>query len=202
MKSWTILAISFVSLFAWAQPRALALPSANPERSSEQDSEFEGARPVHLLLAYGNELRPERDLDANFAQHFLTNYALGFGYQKFLFVFERATFEESSGNSSLSVIRRLEDTMAWVQWRSLKWKLLVPFLGGGIGAYKEKVTTNLAGAPSVQNETSHRFLGGGSFGVSLDITALWISVEGRMLFGDELDQQPTLGGVARIGLWF
>lgn len=161
----------------------------------------ESIQPVRLLLAYGDEMRPEKDLNSDFKTHDLRNYAIGAGFDSYLVVLERATFEEASGNATLNVNRRLEDTMLWGQWRALQWNHLVPYLGVGAGAYKEVIKTEFAGVSPVTNESDLKLLMGASFGVSVQVPLLWLSLEGRLFFGDELDQQPTFGGLARIGFW-
>lgn len=186
MKSWLLCLFIFLSFGSGAG-------------ASEAESESE--KPVHLMAAVGSEFRPEKDVNNNYAQHYLSNTALGFGYEKFLFLLERATFSESSGNATLAVARDWEDTLLWVQWHSSSWYRLSPFVTGGAGAYKEKVTTDLLGVSTV-NESSLKILTGLGFGFRLNVPYLWVSLEARMLFGDELDLQPSLGGLARVGIWF
>lgn len=159
-------------------------------------------RPLHILVATGSELRPEKDVENNYATHALSNVALGVGYKDFAFILEKASFRESSGNSTLNVERLLEDTMLWAQWQAQAWHIFAPYVGGGLGAYQETVTINLAGAQSSQHQSNRKLLTGANFGVRVDVPVYWISLEGRLLFGDELDHQPALGGLARFGLWF
>ena len=68
-------------------------------------------QPITMMLAYGSELRPEKDVEANFQDHILTNYAVGFGFDQFVFIFESARFQEASGNATLNVQRTLQDYM-------------------------------------------------------------------------------------------
>jgi len=162
----------------------------------------ETRKPVQVLISYGSEYRPERDLENQFVGHNLTNYALGTGHENYVFILERAVYKESSGNATLNVERVLEDTLFWAHRESETWNLLVPFFGGGIGAYQEKITTNLLGADSSTRSSNYKLLGGLNFGIRFDIPVLWLSLEARLLFGDQLDQQPTTGGVIRLGLHF
>jgi len=159
------------------------------------------ARPVQALLAYGSEFRPEKDVEGNMDTHTLTNYAFGAGYKSWLVVFEKATFEESSGNTTLNVKRTLEDMMLWGHLRVMSWNYLVPYLGLGAGFYKDKVDTTLLGMTST-NESKNKLLMGGNFGISLDVPYVWLSMEARILFGDELDRQPIIGGLLRAGVYF
>jgi hypothetical protein len=161
----------------------------------------EVAKPVSFLLAYGSEFRPEKDAQGNFADHLLSNYAIGFGYESFVFLLERAQFQESSGNATLSTDRTLQDYLLWTQYRPISWYHFVPFMEAGAGFYKEKIDTQFMGA-SASNESGAKLLGGIGFGIGLEIPILWLSLETRLLVGDELDQKPTIGGVARLGIWF
>ncbi len=154
-----------------------------------------------VMVALGSEYRPEKNTEGNIADHWLSNAALGLGYGDFFVVLERSTFREQSGNAALSVQRDFEDKLLWIQWHSLAWNYLNSFVGAGLGAYQETITTQVLGA-STENTSPHRLLGGGSFGLKADIPTLWLSVEARVLFGDQLDRQPTWGGLARIGLYF
>ncbi len=181
---------------SWAQK-----PVAAAAKPISNNVSLDKPQPIHFMLAYGSELRPEKDIDSNYKEHFLTNYALGFGYEQFVFVFEKAEFKETSGNATLNLERTLEDYLLWAQYRSMTWNRLVPFLGVGLGTYKETVVTQFAGA-STTDSTPSKFLSGLAFGVGLDIPVLWFSLEARFLFGDELERQPTLGGLARIGVHF
>jgi hypothetical protein len=161
----------------------------------------ESARPVKAMLAYGSELRPEKDVDGNPASHNLTNLSFGAGFGTWLVIFERAIFEETSGNTTLNLKRKFEDSLIWAHYRSEPWNHLIPFIGAGAGYYKNTVDTTLSGITTT-NESKNKLLGGGCFGVSLDVPYLWLSAEARLLFGDELDRQPTIGGLLRIGAYF
>ncbi len=161
----------------------------------------ESPRPVHFLLAAGSEFRSEKNAEGNFVGQNLTNAAIGFGFQNFIFIFEQAQFQESSGNSTLSIARHFQDDLVWAQWRGNSWTLMVPFVAGGVGVYREKIDTQLAGT-SMSNQSKDKLLTGAGFGVGLDVPYLWLSLEARILFGDELDRQPTLGGLAQVGISF
>lgn len=160
------------------------------------------AKPVQYHLSYGQEARPEKDAEGHFEIHTLTNLAFGMGFENYLILVERAYFQEASGNNTLRVTRDLEDYLLWAHWRAEEWYRMVPYVGLGLGAYKERVTTELAAANSTTRESDYKFLSGGNFGFQIALPIVWISLEGRLLFGDELDQQPTLGALMRFGIWF
>jgi hypothetical protein len=158
-------------------------------------------RPVQAMLAYGSEVRPEKDVDGNQASHNLTNLSFGAGFGTWLAMFERATYEESSGNATLNLKRKFEDSLIWIHYRTASWNYMIPYLGAGTGFYKNTVDTTLGGI-TTSNESKNKLIGGGCFGVSLDVPYLWLSAEARLLFGDELDRQPTIGGLVRMGAYF
>lgn len=188
--------LCFSSSLSWGQKPAKALTP-----SSGTSFETSAPKSVGFLLAFGSELRPEKDINGNYQEHALTNYALGFGFDQFVVILEKAEFKESSGNSTLNIERTLEDYLLWGQYRALSWNRLVPFMGLGLGSYKETVVTRFAGAATTDS-TPNRALTGLSFGLGIDVPLLWFSLEGRILFGDQLERQPTLGGLARVGFHF
>ncbi len=171
------------------------------EKNEPENGNFPRPKSVGFLAAFGMELRPEMDVEANFQNHFLRNYALGYGFGQYAFIFEVAHFEESAGNATLRVDRTLQDYMLWGQYRDMSWHRLVPFLGLGAGVYQETIVTHLY-SESTTDAGPNKFLAGVSLGVGTDLPVIWLSIEARILFGDELDRNPTIGGLARIGLHF
>jgi hypothetical protein len=178
---------------------ALAAPATLT--MTQKPSVFQAPRTVRAMLSYGSELRTEKDIDSNLTPKNLTNYAVGVGYKSWLAIFEKASFEESSGNATLNLKRTLDDMMLWGQYRITSWKYMAPYVGLGAGYYKNKVETSLMG-DTTTNSSKNRFLTGGNIGLSLDVPYVWLSVEARMLFGEDLDRQPTMGGLFRAGLYF
>lgn len=156
---------------------------------------------INFMVAAGSELRPYKDVNGDFNNQTLQNYAFGLGVEAFVFIFETAQYSTKSGNSTLNVETKFQDYMLWGNYRAMKWGVFVPFLAAGIGGYNQSVTTTLSGNSRIDN-SPNKLLTGVGFGLSLDVSILWASVEARAFFGDELDSQPTLGGLARIGLWF
>jgi hypothetical protein len=175
-----------------APPESAALISISRERMTKWGA----------LALVGAELRGERDVNDNYAGITFANLALGGRYQQWFFLVEEAQQSQSTGNATLSVKKEVQDILGWVNWTTdSSWHHLAPLLGAGLGAYQIKVTTTLAGT-ATKDTTPWKLLGGVSAGLRLDLPVLWLSVEARLLAGDDLDPQPTLGGLARIGLWF
>jgi hypothetical protein len=156
---------------------------------------------VHAMVAAGSELRPAKDVNGDFNNQTLQNYAFGLGYQSFVFIFETAKYTTWTGNNTLSVSTTYQNYMLWGNWRFDQWKMISPYLAAGVGAYNKSVSTVLSGI-SRDDKSPEKFLSGVGFGLSLDVPVLWLSVEARAFLGDQLDSQPTLGAMARIGLWF
>lgn len=195
-----LLIIALMLIFAinaLAAPATLST-SVAPRQSA---SSFKKPRAVRAMLAYGAELRPEKDTNSDLTPRNMTNYAIGAGYQSWFAIFEKATFTETSGNATLNVKRNLEDLMLWGQYRIVSWKYMAPYIGMGAGYYKDKVQTSLLGL-ATENESKNKFLMGGNVGLSLDVPVVWVSVEARVLFGEDLDRQPTIGGLVRAGVYF
>lgn len=180
MKLWAFLIVIFSVVSAMAQ---------------------EEPRSVRGLLALGSEHRPLRNVEGHFEDRVLTNYALGAGHGNFIYLFERSLFKEKSGNSSLSVHSEFESLMAWMSWRARKFGSFSPFVSGGAGAFRTTAETSLLGSVS-KNESLWKFTSGASLGLSLDVPILWVSIEARLLFADEPVSRLTLGGLARVGIWF
>ncbi len=162
---------------------------------------LETPKTVKAILAYGGEFRSDKNIQGDATSQNFTNFAVGGGYGKWIGLIERASFEEVSGNASLNLKRSYEDIMLWGHYRPVSWNRIAPFVGGGAGFYKEKVDTSLVGT-TTSNSSKNKLLAGGSFGLSLDIPIAWLSVEGRLLFGEELERQPTLGALLRAGVYF
>lgn len=172
-------------------------------------------RPVHLLLAYGSESRSEKDSNGQWQLPSYNNYSLsvsGFGEnsKSWLLTAEKSEFEEKSGTNVLSVQRKFEDYLLFVDYRSSYtlagfkqaswWQQLYPFMGFGFGGYRQIVDTNLMGQRK-SDETDFKLLTALRFGLAWQFPLLWISAEGRLLIGDEMQQQPSFGTLLRVGFW-
>lgn len=155
----------------------------------------------HFMLAYGSQYRPERDVNKDFSQHFFSQMALGAGFDRWIFILERADFKESSGNATLSLERSYHDYLLWAQYSVYEHQILNAYAGAGLGAYQEQVTTNFSGQKST-GSSQYKLLTSGSLGLRAHVSIFFAAIEARVLLGDELDQQPGFGAVLRAGLWF
>lgn len=191
MRGCLIFFLTLVTYFSVSAAETKNLKSV--QKSKESD--------YHFLLAFGSQYRPERDVNKDFAQHFYSQMALGAGFNRWMFVFERADFSESSGNATLNVERTYHDYLLWAQYSVYEYSILNAFAGGGAGVYQEKVTTNFAGQSS-SGKTSYKLLTSAALGLRANVSVLFASLEARIFLGDELDQQPGFGAVLRAGVWF
>lgn len=193
MKS-TVIFLLFIMAF---------VGSASAEEKSESNSETNSTTEsqYHFMLGYGSEYRPERDVEKNYSQHYFTNYAAGIGKGHWTFIFEKSQFKESSGNSTLNLERSYQDYLLIARYYAYSAGVFSAFGNVGVGAYQESVTTNFSGQ-SITSNGKHKLLTTGGMGIQANLSIFFTSLEARLLFGDELDQQASLSGIARLGLWF
>lgn len=190
-----------------ATPGASGVPMGRPNTAPpESAAVISISRNRHTnwgaMILAGAELRGERDVNANYMGLTYRNLAAGVRYRQWNFLIESAKFSQTSGNATLSVEKKVQDILAWTYWVSEpSWHRISPMMGAGIGAYQIKVNTTLSGTETADS-TTWKVMGGASAGFKLDLPVLWVSLEARLLVGDEFDPQPTLSGLARLGLWF
>lgn len=161
----------------------------------------ENTSQYQYMFFAGLEGRVEENIQKDVVIHNLYNYSLGIGLDQYRVLLERATFSENTGNATLHVKRNLEDYLLWGHYIAFSANYLEPFIGLGIGAYKNSVDTSLAGSTTT-NSSNFKLLGGASFGVGLHYKVVFLSLEARLLFGDELDRQPSLGSLFKLGFIF
>jgi hypothetical protein len=154
-------------------------------------------------LSVASEIRSVQDTLGRESTLNFFDIAGGVRYRDWNFLLEYGVSEtQQSGNMTLSVQSKTQDVLGWGYWTApLEWAHLSPLLGGGVGVYQTKVTTTLSGVPT-EDQSPWKLLGGASVGFKVNLPVVWLSLEGRLLFGDELDPQPTLTGLARLGLSF
>jgi hypothetical protein len=190
-----------------ATPGASGVPMGQPNTApSESGALISISRNRHTnwgaMILAGAEFRGERDVNANYAGLTYLNLAAGVRYRQWNFLIESDTFSQTSGNATLSVEKKVQDILGWAYRVSdQSWHRISPMMGAGIGAYQIKVETTLSGTETDDSST-WKIMGGASAGLKLDLPVLWVSIEARLLVGDEFDPQPTLSGLARLGLWF
>lgn len=159
-------------------------------------------------LAY--EVRYEKDAAENYLEQKPTNLSIAYRKASWSLLVEYSKFSQDSGNPTLMITRDHQETLLWGRWHL--WRLrqkamqVTVYGGGGLGTYKEDVTTTLSGA-SMTESTGSKFMGGlaaGSdisygFGERFGVIA---AAEGRGLMGQEFDPNPTFSILIRTGVYF
>ncbi len=208
-----------VAVSASAAPSTPPVPpadsAATPVAPAKQETRMK--RPVLVpvlnqlqIYPLALDIRYEKDAAENYEEQKPQNLSFAYRTNAWSVLFEYSKFTQDSGNPTLNVKRDHEEMLLWGRWhlwRLQKKSMRVSVYGGGsLGTYKEDVTTTLSGN-SQKDTTGAKFLGGLAAGadISYDFTrnfGVIAAGEGRGLMGQELDPNPTFGGVIRTGLYY
>ncbi|UYL09205.1 hypothetical protein B9G69_001265 [Bdellovibrio sp. SKB1291214] len=198
---------------------AVLMTAAASAQEASVDNSKKSAKPANVRvlplnhfqiypLAY--EVRYEKDASENYVEQTPMNFSVAYRKASWSLLFEYSKFSQDSGNPTLKITRDHQETLLWGRWHL--WRLrkkamqVTVYGGGGLGTYKEDVTTTLSGS-SVTESTGSKYMGGlaaGSdisygFSESLGVIA---AAEGRGLVGQEFDPNPTFGVLIRTGIYF
>ena len=154
-----------------------------------------------ILLAAGAELRAQKSTEDYIENRTLMNFSIGGSRGDFVFFAEHAQFQEESGNSTLSVDFKYQNTLAWLLWQGPGFQYVIPYLGAGLGLSEETVVTNLSGDES-KDSSDLKLIVGGAAGLRLRVPLVWLSFEVRVLGGEHIDPQPSLAGLLKMGVFF
>ncbi len=178
----------------------LAVPS-DAQFEGQSNSTVSAEKNRKFLLSTGTEGRLDQSLEKENSVQRFSNDSLGIQMGSTQIILENSQFEEVSGNATLSVRRRFQDYMTWLSYNPSisSWSSI--FAGGGLGAYQNSVDTSLSGTMRTNN-SSWKALAGLNFGITAYVSIVFASLEMRAFLGDELDRQPQIAGVARVGLRF
>ena len=158
-------------------------------------------------LAY--EVRYEKDAAENYLEQKPLNLSIAYRKSSWSLLFEYSKFSQDSGNTTLNITRDHQETLLWGRWhlwRMRQKSMQVTVYGsGGLGTYKEDVTTTLSGS-TVTESTGSKFMGGLAAGsdISYDFARSFgviAAAEGRALMGQEFDPNPTFSILMRAGLY-
>jgi hypothetical protein len=152
------------------------------------------------MMGLGLDMRAVRDQGTDYQSQTSPSIAFGAGYRQWLGMLEYSRYQgPSNGNGALNITGSNETAMLWGQWYAReKWSLR-PFVGVGVGAYHEMATTSLY-SESRTDVSDWREMFGGAVGLRLvNVSPLWLSLEGRVLFSPNLDPNPMFAGMLRIG---
>jgi hypothetical protein len=201
----------FVAVSASAAP--VAAPAGN---AAPAPQETRMRRPVLIpelsqwqIYPLALDIRYEKDSAENYQEQKPQNLSFAYRARAWSVLFEYSKFSQDSGNPTLNINREHQEMLLWGRWhlwRLEKRQMRVSVYGAGsAGTYKEEVTTTLSGV-SQKDSTGAKLLGGLAAGA--DISYGWknfgfvLAAEGRGLMGQELDPNPTFGGVIRTGLYY
>ncbi|QLY25008.1 hypothetical protein [Bdellovibrio sp. KM01] len=199
-----------IGMNAFAQTAATPAAASAPQETRMK-------RPVLIpklnqlqLYPLAMDIRYEKDSADNYIEQKPQNLSFAYRTNAWSVLFEYSKFTEESGNPTLNIKRDHEEMLLWGRWhlwRLQKKSMRVSVYGGGsLGTYKEDVTTTLSGT-SQKDSTGGKFLSGLAAGadISYDFTKYFgviAAAEGRGLIGQELDPNPTFGGVIRTGIYY
>lgn len=162
------------------------------------------AEAYFAAASYG--VRYERGIeDSVLATRQPYGFLLGHRIKMFSVVGEYATFSESTGNPTLTIHRRQHMGLLGVRYHVLDPDDLFtwyPYVSGGVGAYKDIVTTDFMGS-SVSQESVWRpvfTMGVGFFGEV--ITHVRVGAEIRALNSKDFDPSTLLDLGLRLGYQF
>ncbi len=151
------------------------------------------------MMGYGVDARAERDQQQSVLPRYWNSIILGAGHKPWLGLFEYSTFSENSGNETLSVSRKTETALLWVQWHTEDEWDFRPFVGLGLGGYREVTDSTFYTDTRVDQGawTDHV---AGTMGLRwARLSPVWLSIEGRVHSNKYLDPSPMLSALLRIG---
>ncbi len=160
--------------------------------------------PWHVnLLPLNGEYRYERDSSQQTVDRSPISLAAGARKGTSTILFEYSAFTEKTGNSTLSIDRSHQEYSFWLKENFMSFESVDFFIGGGLGAYEEKVTTTLAGSGSATDTSGLQIMGGTCAGVrTLVFRYVLLSFEGRLIAGKSFDPNPQVSLLARLGVEF
>lgn len=175
------------------------LPSVAIAQKRNNKAAAETGEKRFSVMSVGVDYRAERDQNQSALPRAWPTFSFGLGQQPWMLSLEYARFNESSGNATLSVERKAETLILWGQWFADEPWPVQPYLGAGLGAYRNSADLNLyTGRTSAQGKWIEH--AAGSFGLKLSqISPFWFAVEGRVHMNQELDPSPTVSGFLRFG---
>lgn len=160
------------------------------------------SEPLRYQITFNPEVRYERSADQQMVFRQPLNLAVGFRKDKFTYLFEVSQFQETSGNSTLSIDRSHREYVGWLNYSVLpigQWNVFAAF---GVGAYQENIRTSLYGS-SVTDTGEMQLVGGAGAGLKVLIARhLLLSFEGRFIGAQNFDPNPQGALVIRIGAEF
>ncbi len=158
---------------------------------------------AEVLMSGAAEERLEQGMDQSVAPQIYMDISCEYHWQSFLSGLEYfQSPAETTGQASLSLSRLRQGVWVTGAWQAGEWFIGAPYLRMGLGGYEESVTTALLGLSSSASSRVY-MTGFGGFGLRFNIAkALFTAVEGRMIFGENLNPLPSMSFMARLGWEF
>jgi hypothetical protein len=210
MKLIIVMTIALLSLNAFAADETVAKDASVPK--------VQKLNPNIRLLPFKQfqvyplafEVRYEKDAAENYMEQTPLNLSIAYRQASWSVLFEYSKFSQETGNPTLKITRDHQETLLWGRWHL--WRLrkkamqITVYGSGGLGTYKEDVTTTLSGS-SVVESTGSKIMGGLAAGsdISYDFAKSFgviAAAEGRGLMGQEFDPNPTFSVLIRTGLYY
>ena len=154
-----------------------------------------------FIFTLGQEVRSENNTSNEYVYRNLSNLDFGVGVNEYNVLIEKSDFSDSSGNSTLKVLRNYQAYAVWAQYQIDKFQWGVPFLTVGIGTAQNKVDSDLLGIRT-SNESDWRSLGGVGCGFRAPVRWLWVSAEARVIRAEGWDPSTSVYLLGRVGIRF
>lgn len=205
-RMWVLLLVMTTTEWATARPLTNAPKLAESSVAPRSSQPLRNARTVtpaskfSSVMTLGMDLRAERDQEQSTLPRAWPTMALGLGWKPWMGLLEYSTFTESSGNATLNVERKVETLLLWGQWsvREDAWNI-EPYFGLGLGGYRSSAELDLYGQ---RTGAGSQWIEHAAGAVGLrwtSISPVYASIEGRVHMNRELDPNPTLSALFKLG---
>lgn len=151
------------------------------------------------LVALGVDMRAERDQQQSTTPRSWPSLTLGVGLKPWMGLLEYSSFTERSGNNALNVQRKVETVLLWGQWSAEENWSLQPYMALGFGGYRTSAELTLY---SNKGGSQGRWIehGAAALGIRFSrLSPIFLAAEGRVHMNRELDPNPTLSGMLKVG---
>lgn len=166
-------------------------------------STLDSARAEIMIGAAADSIY-ERGMDLSIGPQAYTD-VLAF-YKSSIFYFGAEYFSQSTspqtGQQTYNLKRLRRGGLFEFLCQAANWGALNPYFSMGFGGYQDQITTVFMSSSSV--DTSRFYLAGfGGLGVKFDnLEPVFLALETRLIFGENLDPQPTVSARAILGIKF
>lgn len=194
LARWILLFAVTSGIAAQGQPRVDPSPGRAPLLADDgREGQFTA------MMSLGIDYRSERDQEQSLSARSWPTLAMGFGLKPWMGILEYGNYNESSGNSTLNVTRKVETVLFWAQWTSADLWRLQPYVALGLGGYRSSGELNLYGE-NVATKSNWIEHGAGAIGVRwAKMNPVFFAAEGRVHLNREMDPNPAVSGMFKLG---